>query len=175
MKIGAADPRMNAPADRQALFGAQNTNTIGFKQGDKIAPVDTAKLELSDGTTLELKITEYDTNHYQQGHTVEQYSFQNQNINRAANSTFWPPGTSLDTIKLHAKVGVQQLRPELEAAIKAGTPNFVSKEVTVAGINYKIGVEVSTKRITQFYPQSGTGIVPVHKTELAAMKIALGK
>ncbi|HEY1813190.1 MAG TPA: DUF4157 domain-containing protein [Kofleriaceae bacterium] len=176
LKTGAPNAKMNTPADRLELFRTLNVNSVGFKMGSTSRIVDSVELELSNGTRRKFSITELDANHYQQGHTVEEYSFATKNINRAANSTFWPPGTSPATQQLHAKMAVMQIRPEIEAAIAAGgNPNFVSKDVSVNGITYRIGVDLKDNRITQFFPVSGSGIVPVSKTELLGIKQTLGK
>lgn len=140
---------MAAPADRLQLFRTNHNNTIGFKQGNKTTIVDSTTIELNDGTRRTFNISEFDANHYQQGHTIEQFAFTNQNISRAPQSTFWPTGTSTATQQLHAKMAVQQMRAKIEAAIHAGgNPNFVTDTVVVNGISCKVGVELSTNRTT---------------------------
>lgn len=163
----------------QNIFKNEHKGSVGFQQGSETKSVTEIKVDISSGSTKatrEIKITEYDLNHYQQGHTFENYAFQPININRAAASSMWAPGTSVETILAHARLSVHSLQNEIKNAIANGN-TWLRHDVQIGGYTYNVGIDLRNNkdRLTQFYPKAGSHTVPVPKADLTAIKTALGK
>jgi hypothetical protein len=137
---------------------------------------------------ITVKIKEKDRNHFCTGHTVREFSFDDENIERSARSSFWPLGMTPSGVLGIADEVLGTLHSEIEEAVGEGS--VVSKRAHKhKGVTYTILISVKPKtdsinefglyeegtaRLEQFYPTSGTGILGADQADLKQIKKKLG-
>jgi hypothetical protein len=170
---GAAAAAAASTAERIALFERAFEGRVPFRGGAEVGAVAEITIETPGGPRT-IRITEYDLNHYRTGHTFENFSFDRANVARAPASTFWPPGTTPETILMQARLAVNEAAPEIARAV-GGPPRFfrVPGNVTIGGYQYRVGVDLATGRLTQFFPEGGAGSIRVPRADLEAAAVQL--
>jgi hypothetical protein len=165
---GAATVTAASTAERIAIFERAFQGRLGFRGGGDAQAIAEIIIETPAGPRA-IRITEYDLTHYRTGHTFEDFSFAPANVNRAAASTFWPPGTTPETITMQARLAVNEAAPQIGRAF-GRQPQFyrVPGNVTVGGYQYRVGIDLATGRLTQFFPEGGAAAIRVTRAELEA-------
>jgi hypothetical protein len=155
--------------DSAVLFHTHHVGSIAHGSGgheplDQKAPV-TLKYE----GMRQVRVTQNRLNHFQTGHTFEQFAFTTDNIDRAAQSTFFPVGTTAESIRQQAMDVV--FSADTSVLVSAVfTDEFASRPVG----QYRVGLMTKGNfiSINQFFLQTGRQIP---KAALTAIKNVLGK
>ncbi|MBK8174465.1 MAG: DUF4157 domain-containing protein [Rhodospirillales bacterium] len=138
-------------------------------------------------------VTEKDLNHFLNGHTIREFSFETENIERSGRSTFWPETTTRQDVISYASAVLTSLKDRIiEAVGQSETIN--ERKYKHGGIDYVLSISTDpdsgendpfddltgnwlsgTARLQQFYPISGTGISFADELDLKGVKARLGK
>jgi hypothetical protein len=168
-----------------AVWGS-HAGSIALGSGSDTTVVATAAIT----TNINAVVTEKDLNHFCNGHTIAEFSFDTSNIDRCARTSFWPAATSRDDVKNLAVAVLGSLKTEIiEAVGLEDTINIkdhmyggVKYVITITTVPNKAGAQDAdgnwlsgTARLEQFYPVGGTGILWADKSDLHSWKATLGK
>lgn len=141
--------------DQAITFMTHHVGSLAYGSGDHTLLPNPNPITLSYRGNKKVQITRNRLTHFQTGHTFEQFSFDNTNITRAPQSTFFPLGTTEQTILARAHGTVFSADSTLLVSA-VSNDDFAS---TVVG-NYKFGLVPKDNflSVTQFFPTAGSSV-----------------
>lgn len=152
----------------------------------------TAERSVDVTDDISAKIMEKDANHYQTGHTIKEFAFEDSNITRSARSTLWPVSYTKEDALDEAEAVIDAHTDEIEQAVKDGGDTITDKSYQHGDFKYTFTMPVKdetpepeddeedptpvgTARLDQFYPISGAKALYADQADLYDAKRRLGK
>jgi hypothetical protein len=176
MTFEQANDALDNFATHHTRSGAAPPTPAGHGPNNLATPTSEVRLTLADGTDVDIYVTNSTIQHVQEGHTFEHFWFDPAKIERAGQSTFYPPGTGLDQIADDALAAIRtpEFLAELEATVAAGG-NFVrpAPPINLGGTTFEIGVRLPQGDVRMFFPSAGPRAVGVQKHVLWGIKTML--
>lgn len=170
----------------ESTWRSNHQGTIAYGSGSDTNIVHT---HVVNGN-INVVITEKDHHHFCNGHTVREFAFDQENIERVPRSTFWPVTTTPSQVLNIADGVLGALHNDIVEAVGFGS-TFNMKAFQHGGVTYALTIttdpddtslnnssglyEGGTARLEQFYPVHGTGILGVDQDDLKTIKTSLGK
>ncbi|HSJ54901.1 MAG TPA: hypothetical protein VLC52_14255, partial [Anaerolineae bacterium] len=157
-----------ALANLQLLIDTHPRTMHPFKSGSETVIKGSREIVLSSGAKIKIDITDERLYHFGKGHVLELFSFANKNLQRPL-STFWPKGTTLDVVLDRALRALDD--PNVQTLLDTHTSGFKRTTVKVDRFDCTIGIDITKRKVTQFFPDgTAGGAKPVSNEILAGIK-----